>query len=237
MAAWRAEDDVVTDRRVIKVQGVLNRVVAESALRRVDDAVLRQGVVGRLLGYGDLVLVTGPDASVDASGCSTTRRRSSRAMLEAKYASERDITPPTPGPALRVPVGAGVVPAPGDEPLSRSPRPWPACRHARPRAISPADYDAKKADLLRRMWSSTPPAAGTVRYAGSLVARGPGVLNFRPENIVLAAIFLLVALPFHEFSHAFVAWRLGDATAKLFGRLTFNSIVHFDPIGGSILWR
>lgn len=61
------------------------------------------------------------------------------------------------------------------------------------------------------------------------------MLNFRPENIVLAAIFLLVALPFHEFSHAFVAWRLGDATAKLFGRLTLNPIVHFDPIGGSIL--
>jgi Zn-dependent protease len=54
-------------------------------------------------------------------------------------------------------------------------------------------------------------------------------------TIVLIAIFLLVAFPVHEFSHAFVAYRLGDSTAKMFGRLTLNPIVHFDPIGGLFL--
>jgi len=46
---------------------------------------------------------------------------------------------------------------------------------------------------------------------------------------------LLVGLPVHEFSHALAAYRLGDGTAKLFGRLTLNPIAHFDPIGGSLL--
>ena len=46
---------------------------------------------------------------------------------------------------------------------------------------------------------------------------------------------LLVGLPVHEFSHAFVAYRLGDGTAKMFGRLTLNPIVHFDPVGGTLL--
>ena len=46
---------------------------------------------------------------------------------------------------------------------------------------------------------------------------------------------LLVALPVHEFSHALAAYRLGDSTAKLFGRLTLNPIVHFDPVGGTLL--
>jgi Zn-dependent protease len=56
-----------------------------------------------------------------------------------------------------------------------------------------------------------------------------------PDKIILIAIFLLIGFPVHEFSHAFVAYRLGDATAKLFGRMTLNPIVHFDPIGGLFL--
>ena len=46
---------------------------------------------------------------------------------------------------------------------------------------------------------------------------------------------LLVGLPVHEFSHALAAYRLGDGTAKLFGRLTLNPIAHFDPVGGTLL--
>lgn len=46
---------------------------------------------------------------------------------------------------------------------------------------------------------------------------------------------LLVGFPIHEFSHALAAYRLGDGTAKLFGRLTVNPIAHFDPIGGILL--
>ncbi len=54
-------------------------------------------------------------------------------------------------------------------------------------------------------------------------------------SLIAAGIILLVAFPVHEFSHAFVAYRLGDSTAKLFGRLTLNPIVHFDPLGGFLL--
>lgn len=46
---------------------------------------------------------------------------------------------------------------------------------------------------------------------------------------------LLVGFPIHEFGHALAAYRLGDGTAKLFGRLTVNPIAHFDPIGGILL--
>lgn len=53
--------------------------------------------------------------------------------------------------------------------------------------------------------------------------------------VIVVAIMLLVGLPVHEFSHALAAYRLGDGTAKLFGRLTLNPIAHFDPLGGSLL--
>jgi Zn-dependent protease len=52
---------------------------------------------------------------------------------------------------------------------------------------------------------------------------------------ILIVVFLGVAFPIHEFAHAYVAYRLGDGTAKLFGRLTLNPAVHFDPIGGLLL--
>jgi Zn-dependent protease len=60
-----------------------------------------------------------------------------------------------------------------------------------------------------------------------------------PDRIISAAIvvaiMLLVGFPVHEFSHALAAYRLGDGTAKLFGRLTLNPIAHFDPVGGVLL--
>jgi Zn-dependent protease len=53
--------------------------------------------------------------------------------------------------------------------------------------------------------------------------------------VIVVAIMLLVGLPVHEFSHALAAYRLGDGTAKLFGRLTLNPIAHFDQVGGVLL--
>ncbi len=52
---------------------------------------------------------------------------------------------------------------------------------------------------------------------------------------IAVAIMLLVGFPVHEFSHALAAYRLGDGTAKLFGRLTLNPVAHFDPLGGILL--
>lgn len=54
-------------------------------------------------------------------------------------------------------------------------------------------------------------------------------------SIIVVAIMLLVGFPVHEFSHALAAYRLGDGTAKLLGRLTLNPVAHFDPLGGLLL--
>jgi Zn-dependent protease len=55
------------------------------------------------------------------------------------------------------------------------------------------------------------------------------------EAIALIAFFLLLSFPVHEFAHALAAYRLGDSTAKLFGKLTLNPIAHFDQFGGTML--
>lgn len=53
--------------------------------------------------------------------------------------------------------------------------------------------------------------------------------------LVAVAIFLVVGFPVHEYAHALAAYRLGDGTAKLFGRLTLNPLAHLDPLGSGIL--
>jgi Zn-dependent protease len=51
------------------------------------------------------------------------------------------------------------------------------------------------------------------------------------ENLVFIAPPILLALTFHEYSHAYVAHRLGDDTAQKDGRLTLNPLRHLDPLG------
>ena len=46
---------------------------------------------------------------------------------------------------------------------------------------------------------------------------------------------ILIAIPLHEASHGWVAWKLGDDTAYKMGRVTFNPLNHIDPFGTIIL--
>lgn len=50
-------------------------------------------------------------------------------------------------------------------------------------------------------------------------------------KLIVVAILLVFAFPIHEAAHAYMAYRQGDATAKLFGRISLNPRVHFDPMG------
>jgi Zn-dependent protease len=61
------------------------------------------------------------------------------------------------------------------------------------------------------------------------------VQQYPIQALVLIAFFLLLSFPVHEFAHALAAYRLGDSTAKLFGKLTLNPIAHFDQFGGTML--
>jgi Zn-dependent protease len=51
------------------------------------------------------------------------------------------------------------------------------------------------------------------------------------QKIVIWILPVLFAITLHEASHAWVAYRLGDSSAKMLGRLSFNPMKHIDPIG------
>ncbi len=48
---------------------------------------------------------------------------------------------------------------------------------------------------------------------------------------LVRAVAMLLIIPVHEAAHAFVSYKLGDPTAKNYGRLTLNPLAHFDPFG------
>ena len=50
-------------------------------------------------------------------------------------------------------------------------------------------------------------------------------------NIVLSVVPSLLCITFHEVSHGYIAYRLGDTTAKDAGLLTLNPLKHIDPMG------
>lgn len=175
---WSFQDYIVTNRRVIKVEGILTKQSADSSLEKINDAVLRQGVLARLLGYGDLEILTAAETTVDRFRMLNRPTDFKKAMLNAKYALERDISAPMPSPPLRAaaepsapadvsgpprdaaptPIqGASVTTAPTSEPA----RPMTAdevtatlhqLADLRDRgAISVEDYEAKKSELLGRL--------------------------------------------------------------------------------------
>lgn len=63
-------------------------------------------------------------------------------------------------------------------------------------------------------------------------------MNQQPYDLIAIAIPLLIvlgSLTVHEAAHAWTADRLGDPTARMLGRVSFNPIVHIDPIGTLLL--
>jgi Zn-dependent protease len=55
------------------------------------------------------------------------------------------------------------------------------------------------------------------------------------RQLAISALPVLIAITFHEVAHGFIAYRLGDPTAKMTGRLTLNPIAHIDLFGTIIM--
>ena len=171
---WTRQEYVVTNRRVIKAEGIITKQSGDSSLEKINDAVLREGLLGRMLGFGDLEILTAAESSVDTFEMLRRPKDFKKAMLNAKYALERDIASPMPSAPLRAPnpsvspvAAAPVIVSTGtaggaaeaDAPPERSPKTAGEVTETLHRladlrdrgAISAEDYDAKKAELLGRL--------------------------------------------------------------------------------------
>jgi PH (Pleckstrin Homology) domain-containing protein/putative oligomerization/nucleic acid binding protein len=166
---WYAQDYLVTNRRVLKVEGILKKRSADSSLEKINDAVLEQSVLGRMLGYGDLEILTAAETSVDQYHMLSNAQTFKRTMLEEKHALEEEflrvpapplrasapMTPVSAAPAMAAATAAAASPA---APAVRSltadeiTKALGDLADLRDRgAISPDEYEAKKQDLLGRL--------------------------------------------------------------------------------------
>jgi Zn-dependent protease len=60
-------------------------------------------------------------------------------------------------------------------------------------------------------------------------------MNVQHVEIVFQVVAFLFAISVHESAHALIAWRCGDPTARMLGRVTLNPIKHIDPWGTVII--
>jgi Bacterial PH domain/Short C-terminal domain len=160
---WWAQDYMITNRRVLKVEGIINKRSADSSLEKINDAVLEQNLFGRMLNYGDLDILTAADVAIDRYRMLNRAPAFKREMLNQKHELEGEFSRPMPSPPLRAtPVGAATGPA--TEPVATAPagprqmspdevtRALASLADLRDRgAISVEEYDAKKSELLGRL--------------------------------------------------------------------------------------
>jgi hypothetical protein len=86
------QEYVLTTRRVIQVEGVINKRVTDSSLEKINDAVLSQSFVGRIFGFGDLDVLTAAEAGIERFRMIKDPIGFKRAMLDAKHEYERDMS-------------------------------------------------------------------------------------------------------------------------------------------------
>ncbi len=65
LAEWASARYLVTNRRIIQIEGVFNKHVVDSSLEKVNDVVMDQTFWGRLWGYGDIEILTASDIGVN----------------------------------------------------------------------------------------------------------------------------------------------------------------------------
>lgn len=97
-------------------------------------------------------------------------------------------------------------------------------------------------DSLRYRWNTlTQGQKIFIGVLGALVVMGvaaslsSGGRLTNPAWLLAVAGIILLALPVHEFAHAFVAVQLGDPTPRYQGRYTLNPLRHIDPIGAVLI--
>jgi hypothetical protein len=82
---------ILTNRRVVQVQGVVNKRTTDSSLEKINDAVLTQSIFGRMFGFGDLDVLTAAEMGIERFRMIIDPIGFKRAMLDAKHEYEVDM--------------------------------------------------------------------------------------------------------------------------------------------------
>lgn len=139
---WLSREYIISNLRVIQISGIFNKSVTDSSLEKVNDVKMEQSALGRLLGYGDIEILTASELGVNLIKRIKDPIRFKTTMLNAKERLEHQ---PFPSPAA----------IPGDEEVYR-PSDIPAMiaqlDQLRQKGIlTEEEFQSKKAQLLSKM--------------------------------------------------------------------------------------
>ena len=87
---WWNEEYLVTNRRVIQAEGIINKHVIDSSLEKVNDVVLDQSFLGRMFDYGDIEILTASEGGVNKLHKIASPVRFKTEMLNQKEAMSLD---------------------------------------------------------------------------------------------------------------------------------------------------
>ena len=150
--SWRAQEFLITNRRVIKTEGLLDKKEGDSSLEKINDAVLKQGILGRLLRYGDLEILTANEEAIDRYQMLAHVVDFKKAMLNAKNDLEDGVRRPVVASQAAAPVAAPYVAPARESSTDDVTATLAKLADLRDKgAITPAEYEAKKAELLGRI--------------------------------------------------------------------------------------
>lgn len=149
---YQNEEYSITTRRLIHAEGVINKRATDSSLEKINDAILSEGMFGRIFGFGDLDVLTASENGDEKLRMLRDAKSFKKSMLEAKHELEIELGRPT-SPPLRSsgeqrPAGGPATPPPapasGPAPASSS-MGWataapsaPAAQAAAPATPAPA---------------------------------------------------------------------------------------------------
>ena len=92
---WWAEEYLITTHRVVQTEGLINKHTKDSALEKINDITLNQSFLGRILGYGDLAIITGSDVGTNVLKRLAKPVEFKKTLLEqkSKLSDGEDLTP------------------------------------------------------------------------------------------------------------------------------------------------
>ena len=112
---------MLTNRRVIQVEGIVNKRATDSSLEKINDAVLTQSIFGRMFGFGDLDILTAAEAGIERFRMLIDPIGFKRAMLDAKHEYEVDMERSGWQPSPPIRAAAPVAPRPARRPPAARP--------------------------------------------------------------------------------------------------------------------
>jgi uncharacterized membrane protein YdbT with pleckstrin-like domain len=135
---WANHEYIITNRRVIQVSGLINKNVIDSSLEKVNDVRMTQSVLGRLLNYGDVEILTASDMGSNLFQRIGNPIGFKTAMLNEKEKLGFEDVPTTAPPA---------APPPADIPALIA----SLSAMRKEGMITEEEFQKKKAELLARM--------------------------------------------------------------------------------------